>query len=87
MTQPPPRSVYTAPRRDRPRQPTSRLRVVRWLLLAVLIAGVFAAGTALGEALHDNPDPSRVRETHVRTLVPGTLPPEQATVTVTVGTP
>jgi hypothetical protein len=52
------------------------------LLLGVIL---FAVGIALGEALHDNPKPSEGRDTVVRTLHPGTLPPERATVTVTVG--
>jgi len=50
-----------------------------------VIAGivvVFAAGLALGEALHDNP--SGGTETLVRTLKPRPLPPARETVTVTV---
>ena len=39
---------------------------------------VFALGVALGEALHDNPQPGPP-QTNVRTLLPG----EPATVTVT----
>ena len=57
------------------------------ILLGLVLVVVFAVGVALGQALHDNPTPSPDRNTVVRTLHPGTLPPEQATVTVTVGTP
>jgi hypothetical protein len=54
----------------------------------VLVVGVlvFGVGVAFGEALHDNPTPSQGQSTDTRTFVPGTLPPEQATVTVTVTT-
>ena len=40
---------------------------------------VFAVGIALGQALHDNPQPGST-VTHDQTL---TLPPESSTVTVT----
>jgi hypothetical protein len=53
-----------------------------WLAAAVL-AAVFAAGLALGEAFHDNPSPGRT-QTSVRTLKPLALPPAPETVTVTV---
>lgn len=43
----------------RQRVPQRRLRnaALRWLLGLLVIAVVFAAGVALGEALHDNPKP------------------------------
>ncbi len=70
----------------RPRPRPRRRRRRRGRVIALVLAGVLvlAVGIALGEALHDNPDPSRVPSTNVRTLLPGTLPPEQATVTITV---
>jgi hypothetical protein len=54
------------------------------VLTVVAGAVLFVVGVALGEALHDNPSPTKSPATIVRTLQPGTLPPEQATVTVTV---
>jgi hypothetical protein len=79
--------VSTPAPRARPRPRRRRRR--RGRILALLLGGVllFAVGIALGQALHDNPSPSQDRDTVIRTLHPGTLPPEQATVTVTVGTP
>jgi hypothetical protein len=50
----------------------------------LVLAAVFAAGVALGEALHDNPKPGGTR-TGVRTLKPLPLPPVRRTVTVTTG--
>jgi hypothetical protein len=72
----------------RPRPRPRRRRRRRGRVVVLLVAGVlvFAIGTALGEALHDNPKPGGT-QTNIRTLQPGTLPPEQATVTVTTGTP
>jgi hypothetical protein len=43
--------------------------VIRWLVGIVFVAVVFAAGVALGQALHDNPKPG-VTVTTVRTLRP-----------------
>ena len=43
--------------------------MIRWLLGILFVAVVFAAGVALGEALHDNPKPG-VTITTVRTLHP-----------------
>jgi hypothetical protein len=77
VTEPRPR-LRTRPRPRRRRRP---LRVVLLLAAGSLL---FAAGVALGEALNDSPEPSKEPVTHVRTLVPGTLPPERETVTVTV---
>jgi hypothetical protein len=54
------------------------------VLGAVVLAAVFAAGIALGQALHDNPKPGP-QVTHVRTLTPVPLAPVRETVTVTVG--
>jgi hypothetical protein len=55
------------------------------LRLAIL-AVVFAAGLALGQALEDNPDPGGT-QTQIRTLKPLELAPERETVTVTVSQP
>ncbi len=43
--------------------------MIRWLLGIVSVAVAFAAGVALGEALHDNPKPG-VTVTTVRTIHP-----------------
>jgi hypothetical protein len=43
--------------------------VIRWLLAILLVAAAFAAGVAVGEALHDNPKPG-ITVTTVRTLHP-----------------
>jgi hypothetical protein len=51
------------------------------LLLIPLAAVTFALGLAVGEALHDNPQPGL--RTESRELRPITLPPERVTVTVT----
>ena len=70
-------------RRTRPRR-RRRRRVFpwRWVIAIVVLVCVFAAGVALGEALHDNPKPGGTTTT-VRTLRPLPLVPQ--TVTVTVG--
>ena len=41
----------------------------RWLLAALVVAIVFAAGIALGAALHDNPTPN-LTVTTLKTLIP-----------------
>jgi hypothetical protein len=53
----------------------------KWVAGAALLACVFAAGLALGEALHDNPTPGGQRTTE-RTLRPLSLAPGTVTVTV-----
>jgi hypothetical protein len=54
----------------RPRAPRRRRRrALKWLLGLVLAAAVFAAGVALGQALHDNPKPG-ITITTVRTVAP-----------------
>lgn len=52
-----------APRRRR------RNAVFRWLLVLAVAAAIFAAGVALGEALHDNPKPG-ITVTTVTTIRP-----------------
>jgi hypothetical protein len=72
-------SIYPTARPER-RPPRRR----GWLLLVIsliVIVAVFAAGLALGEALHDNP--SGGTQTLVRTLKPLPVPPARETVTVT----
>jgi hypothetical protein len=71
----------SAPRARTERRPPRRRTPIRYLLWAVVIAVVFAAGLALGEALHDNP--SGRTQTLVRTLTPLEVPPARETVTVT----
>jgi len=61
--------------------------VIRWAVLAVLVAVVFAVGVALGEALHDNPKPGGEQRI-VRTLRPLPLAPAaRETVTITTQNP
>ena len=57
------------------------------LAAAVAVVVVFAVGIALGESLHDNPQPGGT-QTLVRTLKPLPLAPAaRETVTVTVENP
>jgi hypothetical protein len=69
--------------RPRPRR-RRRRRAWPWRILlgVAVVVSVFAAGVALGEALHDNPKPGGATTTQ-RTLRPLPLAPQ--TVTVTVG--
>jgi hypothetical protein len=61
--------------------------VIRALVLLVALAAVFVVGIAVGEALHDNPQPGGSR-TIVRTLRPLPLvPAARETVTVTTSNP
>jgi hypothetical protein len=61
--------------------------VIRWAALVVLVAVVFAVGVAVGEALHDNPQPGG-GQTLVRTLTPLPLAPAaRETITVTTQNP
>ena len=61
--------------------------MIRWAVLAVLVAVVFAVGVALGEALHDNPKPGG-KQRSVRTLKPLPLAPAaRETVTITTQNP
>jgi hypothetical protein len=66
----------------RPRRPPRRRRLLRFWLGLLALAVVFAAGIAVGEALHDNPSPGRT-QTSIRTLKPLDIPPAERTVTVT----
>jgi hypothetical protein len=60
---------------------------VRRLAAAVVAVVTFAVGVAVGEALHDNPQPGGT-QTLVRTLKPLPLAPAaRETVTVTVSNP
>ena len=51
------------------RQPRRAAALLRWLLALALAAMLFGAGLAVGEALHDNPQPG-ITQTSVRTLHP-----------------
>jgi hypothetical protein len=53
----------------------------RWIGGVALLVVVFAVGVALGEALHDNPEPGGQKTTQ-RTLRPVPLAPQTVTVTV-----
>ena len=60
---------------------------MRRLAAAVVAVVTFAVGVAVGEALHDNPQPGGT-QTLVRTLKPLPLAPAaRETVTVTVSNP
>jgi hypothetical protein len=73
--------ISTTPRPREIRRPRRRgLAVARFTLRVLVVAAVFAAGVALGEALHDNPKPSGT-VTGVRTLKPLPLPPITRTAT------
>jgi hypothetical protein len=63
--------------------------VLRWAGGVVVLALVFTAGLALGQALDDNPEPATTpSQTIVRTLGPVPLSaPSTVTVTVTVTRP
>jgi hypothetical protein len=65
-----------AERSRRKRRATAR----RWAIRVLAAVAVFALGLAVGQALHDNPEPGSP-QTIVRTLRP--LPLAPATVTVT----
>ncbi|HET7856176.1 MAG TPA: hypothetical protein VFL41_06935 [Gaiellaceae bacterium] len=68
-----------------PRQRRSRRRrnkLVPWAVRGAAAVVVFALGVAFGQALESDSGEGGSR-TYVRTLVPETLPPETATVTVT----
>jgi type VI protein secretion system component VasF len=61
-----------------------RRRVPAWALIAAGLLVAFVVGIAVGEALHDNPEPGGT-QTLVRTLQPLPLEPAPgSTVTVTV---
>jgi sorbitol-specific phosphotransferase system component IIC len=63
--------VSETPVERRQRAPKRRRRnaVLRWLVFLVVAAVIFAAGVALGEALHDNPKPG-ITVTTVTTIQP-----------------
>lgn len=60
-----------APVERRQRAPRRRRRnaVLRWLLILVVAGVIFAAGVALGQALHDNPKPG-ITVTTITTIRP-----------------
>jgi hypothetical protein len=76
-------SFERPPRPERRRRPRRLLTATRWALKLLLAAVVFGAGVALGQALHDRPEPGPAK-TLVRTLRPLPLAPSPQTVTVTV---
>ena len=63
--------MSVAPVERRQRAPGRRRRraLLRWLLGLVVAAAIFAAGVAVGEALHDNPKPG-ITVTTVKTIRP-----------------
>jgi hypothetical protein len=62
-------SETTVERRQRAPKRRRRNAVLRWLLILAVAAVIFAAGVALGEALHDNPKPG-ITVTTVKTIRP-----------------
>jgi hypothetical protein len=74
-------SFSNSPRQRRRRRPALPF----FLATVVVVAVVFALGVAVGEALHDNPQPGGT-QTLVRTLTPLQVPPAART-TVTVAQP
>jgi ABC-type transporter Mla subunit MlaD len=60
-------------RRERRKQ-RRRGEVVRWGVVAVVVLVVFGLGVALGQALHDNPNPSGT-VTLERTMSIPSVPP------------
>ena len=72
-----------APRRERERRRRARRRGLGLAVRVLVVAAVFAAGLALGQALDDSPGTGS-KLTEVRTLKPLPLPPAERTVTVTV---
>jgi sorbitol-specific phosphotransferase system component IIC len=62
-------SAAEVERRQRAPRRRRRNAVLRWLLVVVVAAVIFAAGVALGEALHDNPKPG-ITVTTVTTIRP-----------------
>jgi ABC-type transporter Mla subunit MlaD len=60
-------------RRERRKQ-RRRAEVVRWGIVGVVVLVVFGLGVALGQALHDNPNPSGT-VTLERTLSIPSVPP------------
>jgi sorbitol-specific phosphotransferase system component IIC len=56
-------------RRQRTPKRPRRNAVLRWLLILAVAAAIFAAGVALGQALHDNPKPG-ITVTTVTTIRP-----------------
>jgi ABC-type transporter Mla subunit MlaD len=60
-------------RRERRKQ-RRRAEVVRWGVVGVVVLVVFGLGVALGQALHDNPNPSGT-VTLERTMSIPSVPP------------
>jgi hypothetical protein len=52
-------SALTPVERGERRRLRRRREVTRWGIRVLVVALVFALGVALGQAIHDNPDPGR----------------------------
>ena len=69
--------------RGRARERRGRRRGVgTWVAALAILGAVFFAGLAVGRAVEETPRPGGT-QTLVRTLDPGTVPPQTRTVTVT----
>jgi hypothetical protein len=60
--------------RDARRRQRRRGELVRWGVIALIVIVVFGLGVALGQALHDNPNPSGT-VTLEQTLTIPSVPP------------
>jgi drug/metabolite transporter (DMT)-like permease len=79
--------VTVPPDRAARRRRRRRRRLPGWVILLAGLVVTFLVGLAVGESIHDNPQPGGT-QTLVRTLQPLTVAPTAATtVTVTVRTP
>jgi hypothetical protein len=66
--------TISPPERHARRRQRRRAELVRWGVIALVVLVVFGLGVALGQALHDNPDPSGT-VTLERTLSIPSVPP------------
>jgi hypothetical protein len=66
--------TLSPPERYARRRQRRRSEVVRWGVIALVVIVVFGLGVALGQALHDNPNPSGT-VTLERTISLPSVPP------------
>ena len=66
--------MLSPPERYARRRQRRRAELVRWAIVALVAVVVFGLGVALGQALHDNPNPSGT-VTLERTLSIPSVPP------------
>ena len=73
-------TALTPVERNERRRLQRRREVIRWSIRALLVILVFSLGVALGQAIHDNPQPGRT-VTFDRTLNVPTTGNQGATIT------